>query len=359
MDGAVLTDRDYPIGAVLTRVRFLPRSGLLGALPVESLVVFDEHTFELFGAGLAAASRPPVVLRAGEAHKSWPSVERILEAALEARLGREATLVACGGGVVCDTAAFAASIYLRGVRAILVPTTLLSMIDASLGGKTGIDFGGYKNMVGTFHPASEVRIATELLATLPERELVSGLAEAIKHALLSRGDLLSLLRERRADLLRRDAGLLAGVVARSLDVKGGYVAADFRESGIRSHLNFGHTFAHALESVSGFADWTHGEAVAWGIDKALRTGRLLGLTDPGYEEEVRELLLAYGYRLGLEERLVEPLLRAMKADKKRRGGSVRFVLQRRWGETLLSEADDDVVRRALGECAEAGGPSRP
>lgn len=343
----------FRVGPVSTSVRFMERAEVTRGVAESLLWVCDRTTRALFPE--VEADSHLVVLDPGEEHKSWESVERILRRAIDSGLGRDATFVALGGGVLGDLTGFAASVFMRGCRLCLVPTTLLSMVDASLGGKTGIDFGGYKNMVGTFHPAEEIRIAPELLATLPERELSSGLAEVIKHALLERSDLLSILRERREAILRRDPALMTEVVSRSLAVKGRLVEADFKEAGVRAHLNLGHTFGHALEAVTGFAEWAHGEAVAWGIDKALRAGRLLALTDPVYEEETRSLLKAYGYRLETDPSLVEPLLAAMQFDKKKRTGRVRFVLQREWGETLLAEVAEPILREALGESVSGEG----
>jgi len=337
----------FRVGQVDTTVLFMGRAEITSEPGDRTLWVCDSHTRPLFPE--LEGDAHVVTLEPGEERKSWESVDRILRFAIEAGLARDATFVALGGGVLCDLTAFAASIFMRGCRLVLVPTTLLAMVDASLGGKTGIDYAGYKNMVGTFHPAEEIRISTELLRTLPDREFASGLAEVIKQALLQRSDLLSTLRERRDAILSREPALLADVVSQSLGVKGRLVEADFRESGVRAHLNLGHTFGHALEAVTGFSEWTHGEAVAWGIDKAMRTGRLLSLTDPAYEEEARALLALYGFRLGTEPGLVEPLLQAMRFDKKKRAGRVRFVLQRGWGDTLLTEVDDEVIRAALVE----------
>jgi len=339
----------FRVGQEVTSVHFIERAETVAGLGDQVLWVCDYHTGPLFPE-LAGDARV-VTLEPGEERKSWESVDRIVRFAIDAGLGRDATFVALGGGVLCDMTAFAASIFMRGCRLVLVPTTLLAMVDASLGGKTGIDYAGYKNMVGTFHPAQEIRISTELLRTLPNREFVSGLAEVIKQALLERSPLLATLREQYEAILGREPALLARVVSQSLGVKGRLVEADFRENGVRAHLNLGHTFGHALEAVTGFAEWTHGEAIAWGIDKALRTGRLLSQTDPAYEKEVRMLLARYGFKLNTTPELVEPLLQAMRFDKKKRSGRVRFVLQRGWGDTFQTEVADEVIRAALVESA--------
>jgi 3-dehydroquinate synthase len=290
-----------------------------------------------------------VVLPAGERHKNWESVDAIVDAALRAGLGRDGTIVGCGGGVVTDVAAFAASIFMRGCRVVLVPTTLLAMVDAAFGGKTGIDFGNYKNMVGSFHPAYELRIAVGFLSSLPQRDFRSGLAEVLKHSLLVRSGLRTQLQSRRDAILSVDLSLLEEIVADALSVKARIVEQDFLENGIRAHLNLGHTFGHALESVTGFHDFTHGEGVAWGIDKAMRTGVRLGATDPSYAAEVRSLLDSYGFSLDNLPDRASMLVEAMRQDKKKRAGHVRFVLQRGWGETYVAPVDDEIILSVLRE----------
>jgi len=307
--------------------------------------VFDTNT-----RAIVEGSHPnEVVLPAGEAHKGWPSVEAVLHAALDRGVGRDGVVVACGGGVVCDIAAFAASIYVRGCRVILVPTTLLAMVDAAFGGKTGIDFGGLKNMVGSFYPAEELRIAVDFLPSLPFRDYQSGLAEVLKHSLLEKSTLRARMEKHREEVLARDLSLLEGIVPDALEVKARIVGQDFRETDSRAHLNLGHTFGHALESVTGFERYTHGEAVAWGIDKAMKTGARLGVTEEGYAREVSSLLASYGFDLSGLPAEAEAILEAMRQDKKKRVGRVRFVLQRRWGETFVTEVDDDLVLSVLRE----------
>lgn len=337
---------EYTVGDRTTAVRFVERAAAFEGIEGRGgfIYVFDRNTRPLVTGNL----EPCVVLDAGEERKDWQSVDSILRAAISNGVGRDGVFIGCGGGVVCDIAAFAASIYMRGCSVVLVPTTLLAMVDAAFGGKTGIDFDGYKNMVGSFHPATELRIAVDFLDTLPMRDYRSGLAEVLKHSLLERSPLKSLLTDRREEVLGRDSKLLRGVVEDALSVKARVVERDFRETGERAHLNLGHTFGHALETVTSFR-FTHGEAVAWGIDKALRTGLRLGDTDPEYAREVSLLLEAYGFELGNLSGRGQELLGAMRQDKKKRGGRVRFVLQHGWGDTYLSEVDDEIVLAALSE----------
>ena len=250
--------------------------------------------------------------------------------------------------MVGDLAAFCASVYMRGCRLVLVPTTLLAMVDAALGGKTAVNFEGFKNLVGTFYPAEEIRIWIGVLNSLSGRELLSGLAEAVKTALLGDEELLSLLQTRRRQLLAREPELLAEVVRRCLIVKAGVVEEDFREGGRRAILNLGHTFAHALEAVAGLGAWSHGEAVAWGMARAARLGRLLGVTPAGHAALIRGLLDEYGYRTAADSG-VDPqrLVAAMGADKKRRQGRLRLVLQRGIGDTIVQSVDEAKIVESL------------
>ncbi len=334
----------FHFGEFRTRVRFSERGLERELAEAEVLAVFDRTVHRLYG----LKSVPAVVLPAGETAKSWRWAERILTAALEAGLGRDGRLAGVGGGVVCDLTSFAASLYMRGCRLVLMPTTLLAMVDAALGGKTALNLGGAKNLVGTFYPAEELVIWTPALATLPPRELRCGLAEAIKTALLGDPELLELLRARRADLLKADAGALGQTVRRCLAVKGRIVENDLRESGGRAILNLGHTFAHALESATGFRRYRHGEAVAWGLGRALALGVALGVTDRGLAAELKALLERYGFQLGNPPGVdAHDLLAAMRADKKRRAGDLRVVLLRDVAQAEVRAVEEGAVLAAL------------
>jgi 3-dehydroquinate synthase len=329
-----------------TRISFEEEVSL--SLPSDGhglLYVFDTNTHRLF----AADARPLVTIPAGEEAKSWSSVEKILQAGLANALDRKGTLAGVGGGVVGDVVAFAASIYMRGIRVVLFPTTLLAMVDAAVGGKTGINFGGYKNMVGSFLPAEEVRIGLASLASLPEREYRSGLAEVIKTAALGDEELFELLEARRDLVEHRDLAVMGEVVRRCVVVKTDIVAQDLTESGIRAFLNLGHTFAHALESASGLGALTHGEAVVWGMGRAVRLGVRLGITDPAYADRLLDLLRAYGFATrfdGLDE---AALLEAMGKDKKTSAGALRFVFQRSLGDNLVESVPREEVAAVLRE----------
>lgn len=339
--------RSFSFGGSTQTVSFCPITDALESKTGGDLIVCDTNT-AVFAQKTAA---PKVVLGAGESHKLWPGIEEILNSAVSLELGRDSRFVGLGGGVVCDMAAFAASVYMRGCKITLIPTSLLAMVDASIGGKTGIDFAGYKNLVGAFYPADQVYISVDTLSTLPEREYMSGLGEVIKHALLGAEDLLDVLEANPEAVLARDASVIEMCILRSLDIKGNIVEQDLVESGVRAHLNFGHTFAHALESVAGFGVFSHGEAVAWGMSRALLAGVFAGVTDRSYAGRVVALLARYGYRTGtLPKGITEDsILSAMKRDKKRKRGALRFVLQRDFGDTFVTTLDEELVRRALKE----------
>jgi 3-dehydroquinate synthase len=310
--------------------------------PDAALTVYDTNTVRLFGAG----SLNPVTIPAGESAKGWPSVQSILSHCATLGFGRDATIAGVGGGVVCDVTAFAASLYMRGCGLVLIPTTLLAMVDASLGGKTGIDFEGYKNMVGTFYPASRILISVDTVRSLPDREYLSGIAEVIKTAIIGDVELLSLMEKGHEAIMSRDPAVVQEMIRRSLAIKGRIVEEDPRESGPRALLNLGHTFGHALETATGFTGWTHGEAVAWGMGRALAAGARMGVTNGDFAHRVRTLLKEYGFRLTARASF-EELLPAIERDKKRRGGAIRLVIPHGAGDVRVHEAAPELVAESL------------
>lgn len=334
--------RTFTFGTHSCTVALLSRADLYEGLDESAFFVADTNTERYLPAG-----RARYVLPAGETSKSWSQLELLLRGMLDADLTRTGRVVAVGGGVVCDIAALAASLYMRGCRLVLVPTSLLAMVDAAVGGKTGIDFGGYKNMVGTFYPAGEVRICTDTLATLSEREYRSGLAEVIKTAMLGDEGLLDTLERNEELIAARDPDLLAEVVRACVEVKGEFVEADLTEGSVRAFLNLGHTFAHALESVVGLGTWTHGEAVAWGLARAMELGERRGTTDPAYAARVVALLTRYGYAIDPLPELTDRIVDAMRRDKKRRGNEIRFILQEAACRTAITGVDAPLVESVL------------
>ena len=343
-----LSEFHYTVGHGSTEV-VLSRAPLSAVLAEHAsaepaaLLVADHNTIELCG----GYNGPSVVLSAGEDAKQWHAVATIIERALAERLTRDGRMIGVGGGVVCDMTAFAASIYMRGISLTLVPTTLLAMVDAAFGGKTGINFSGYKNMVGTFYPASLLLVAPAALAGLPQREYQSGLAEVIKSAMLGDDELFDYLEREHTAVQAREQEALQAIVQRSLAVKAAVVERDFSERGIRTWLNLGHTFGHALESVAGFGRYTHGEAVAWGMACALDLGVALGITERRYAARALALIERYGFVLQVTGVQVEQLLQAMRYDKKVQSGAVRFVLQRDLGHTDVLPAAEEEVRAVL------------
>lgn len=339
-----LSNLEFSLGSFRTIVSF---SKDFPAIPQERsfLVVEDEHTAGLF----PQPESRRVIVPAGEEGKSWNTIERILDHALNRGLDRGSLFVGIGGGVVCDVTAFAASIYMRGAKLHLIPTTLLAMVDASFGGKTAINFRGWKNMVGTFYPAERIWIYPNALRTLPERELRSGMAEVIKAAMLQDGELFRLLEtigEQREPLHGLSLNMYEQLIRRSLQVKAFYVTRDLREQELRTHLNLGHTFAHGLEAATHFKAYTHGEAVAWGLYRAMDVGVLMGLTDHSYAERVRTLLTRFGYEEQVSGVDPEGIFQAMQKDKKKQR-TLRFVLQRALGDTLLTPLDLSLVKEVI------------
>lgn len=266
-----------------------------------------------------------VVLTPGEEHKNLEGMTRIFQAAFDAGMDRKATFVGLGGGVVTDMTGFAAACWVRGVRWVGLPTTLLSMVDASVGGKTGVDFGTAKNAVGAFWQPSGVLCDVQTLLTESERAYVGALSEVVKTALIGDPPLLDFLEANSAAVLRRDLGVLAEVVERCIRVKARIVALDEREAGLRATLNLGHTIGHALEAASGYTGLTHGEAVSLGLVAALRFGERRGHTPPMLTARILELLKRLGLPYRLQRSALLASVRLIGHDKKRAGTSVRFV----------------------------------
>jgi 3-dehydroquinate synthase len=274
-------------------------------------------------------------------------VEQILRSAREAGLGRDGLFVAVGGGVVSDLTGFAASVYMRGTRLCIVSTTLLGMVDAAVGGKTGFDLFEIKNLAGTFFPAGRVYLPVSSLGTLPPAEWKSGMAELLKTAVLD-GDVFFALAAslnqnfspgsfspsfpeaftRR--LLEGGAEKLMDCLSRAIAYKGRIVESDPKEHGTqRALLNLGHTFAHALESAAGLGRLSHGEAVAWGIIRACELGIALGATPPSRAETIGRLFSSYGYETAAPHPLmgdIDPFLKALGGDKKKKGGGLVFIV---------------------------------
>jgi len=293
------------------------------------LLVCDRNTAYLAAKlrGDNADAIPLCTLEPGESQKNWRTVEIILHSAHDAGLGRDGTFIGVGGGVVGDLCAFAASIYMRGCSLALVSTTLLGMVDASLGGKTGFDLFDKKNLAGTYYPARHVYMPMESLATLPPPEWRSGMAELIKTAILDGDDFLNEIAD---PSFVKDTSHLANFISRAARYKGGIVEEDPQETGSRRVLlNLGHTFGHALESTAGLGTISHGEAVAWGIARSCDLGLALGITPHARAEKIKAILTAYGYEGGAPHPLinnVNDFIQTLGSDKKKRSGNLSFIV---------------------------------
>jgi 3-dehydroquinate synthase len=284
----------------------------------------------------------------GERYKTMATLETILDAALSRGADRSTVIVALGGGVVGDLAGFAAATLYRGVRLYMVPTTLLAQVDSSVGGKTGINRPQGKNLVGSFHQPSGVLSDTATLATLPVREYRAGLAEVVKYGVILDGNFFELLERNVARLNARDPELLGEVVERCVLLKAYVVERDEREQGLRRVLNFGHTVGHAVEKVTDYSRFLHGEAVAIGMVSAARLSERLGLCGPDVGARIEALLAALGLSTALPAD-VDPgaVIAAVAYDKKTHGGKVVFVLAEAIGRCLQREIDRGSIRNAL------------
>jgi 3-dehydroquinate synthase len=312
-------------------------------------VVVDARVLELHGdrlrAALAgAAHRPPLEVAAGEEAKSPDGFLHLCRRLLEAGVDREAVLVAVGGGATCDVTGFAAASLHRGLDWIPVPTTLLAMVDASVGGKTAIDLDDRKNAIGAFHQPAAVLADPNFLGTLDRRDRIAGLVEAFKIGLVRDEDLARAIADRAQALADGEAETLVPLIGRAIELKAAVVAEDEREAGSRALLNFGHTIGHALESASGFRRWRHGEAVSIGIVAALRLSVRVSRLEPAAAAWAEGALAALGAPVGDPETPWSEVARRLPRDRKARGGWPAFVLTPRIGSgTFGHRISQDIV----------------
>lgn len=294
-----------------------------------------------------------VILGSGEGYKTIESVLTIVKNAIDAEFSRKDSFVAVGGGVISDITGFAASLFKRGASCVFVPTTLLSMVDAAIGGKTGCDFNNYKNMIGSFYPAESIYIFPEFVQSLSEDQYRSGLAEAFKTALLYDAELYDVFKNESEKICSRDKATVNFIIKKCAAAKASVVERDFTEQNIRTYLNYGHTFGHALESLAGFGSVTHGDAVAWGISRAAALSCNIGLCSRAYKDEVLSVLERYGWETDPVPSIIKGgaagarLLSIMHKDKKNTGGGIRLVLQKGLTETVSETVGDDVILNVL------------
>jgi len=290
----------------------------------------------------------PIVLPDGEAYKNWETLNLIFDALLTQHAERKTTLIALGGGVIGDMTGFAAASYQRGVPFIQIPTTLLSQVDSSVGGKTGINHPLGKNMIGAFYQPKVVLADTDTLKTLPPRELSAGLAEVIKYGLIWDADFLAWLEASMDKLRSLDPAAITHAIYRSCEIKAQVVGQDEREGGIRAILNLGHTFGHAIETGMGYGNWLHGEAVAAGMVMAAETSRRLGWLSDADVARTRALIRAAGLPDVAPDLGVDTYLDYMGHDKKVEGGKMRFVLLKKLGEAVITaDVPTDVLTGVL------------
>jgi 3-dehydroquinate synthase len=319
-------------------------------------IVSNPTVFGLYGSvvsgSLSAAGFEPfeIIVPDGEEFKNMESVGRIYEALLQTRLDRKSAVIALGGGVVGDIAGFAASTYMRGIDFVQVPTTLLAQVDSSVGGKTGVNHALGKNMIGTFWQPRLVWVDIDTLATLPRREFLAGLAEVIKYGVIWDADLFDFLATNREKILDLDGPSLTHIIGRSCQIKSEVVSGDERESGLRAVLNYGHTIGHAVETVTGYKSFLHGEAVAIGMYLEARLSAMLGIIGDEEVKKIRNLTEAYGLPCSLPAGTdFNVLFSAMQLDKKTVSGEMKFILPERIGSvTMRTGISPGEVRKALG-----------
>lgn len=341
-----LGDRSYPIhiGAdLLSKPELLtPHIGGKQVLIVSNETVAPLY-LDTLKASLADYQLDSVVLPDGEQYKTLETLNLIFDEALAKRHSRNTTLIALGGGVVGDMCGFAAAAYQRGVKFIQIPTTLLSQVDSSVGGKTGVNHALGKNMIGAFWQPQVVLADTSVLATLPERELSAGIAEVIKYGLLGDAPFLDWLEENMSALLAKDEAALTYAIHRSCQNKADVVARDEREGSVRAWLNLGHTFGHAIEHSLGYGEWLHGEAVGAGMVMAADMSARLGWIGRADAERARKLIAAANLPIKAPSSMnEEQFLSAMAVDKKVLDGRLRLVLLKALGEAVVtSDFDHD------------------
>jgi len=348
-----LGDRSYPIliGQGLLRQPDLIRQ----YVPARDVLIVSNTTVApLYLGGLAEALRGGRVVEAilpdGESHKTLATMSRILDVLVANRFGRDCTVIALGGGVVGDMAGFAAATYQRGVAYVQVPTTLLAQVDSSVGGKTGVNHPGGKNLIGAFHQPNAVIADTATLTTLPVRELRAGLAEVIKYGLICDAGFFDWLEAHMDELLASDPVALAHVVQRSCEIKAQIVGRDEREHGDRALLNLGHTFGHAVESATHYTQWLHGEAIGAGLLMAAAMSQECGLLGGDQVDRLRTLLERVGLPVKIGGVTPDVALEHMRIDKKVQSGRMRLVLLRSIGDSFVTaDYPEPALQRTLSD----------
>lgn len=347
-----LPDRGYDI---LIGSDILGRRDTYADLPAGShaAIVTNSTVAPLLAGRLVAALNAKfdhvqvIELPDGEVHKNWQTLNLIFDALLASASDRNTVLFALGGGVIGDMTGFAAACYMRGVPCVQVPTTLLAQVDSSVGGKTAINHPLGKNMIGVFNQPLLVVADLDTLETLPQRELIAGLAEVIKYGPIADTAFLDWIESNLDALKARDKAALAFAVKRCCEIKAQVVSQDEREAGLREILNFGHTFGHAIETGLGYGTWLHGEAVGCGMVMGADLSARLGLIEPSYAQRLRSVIERAGLPVVGPSLGAPRYLELMRVDKKARDGSIRFVVIESPGRAIVRSADDDLVATVL------------
>jgi 3-dehydroquinate synthase len=318
--------------------------------PARRFVVSNPLVWRLHGSQLGAAGlSDPILLPDGERFKLVPTVMRVYDALIRANADRASTLITLGGGVIGDMAGFAAASYLRGLPLVHIPTTLLAQVDSSLGGKVGVNHPLGKNLIGAFHQPHAVVIDLSLLTTLPRREFRAGLYEVIKYGMTSSPSLFDRIARQRTAIFAKEPEVLMAIVAESCQIKADVVAADEREAGPRRILNFGHTAGHALEAVTKYRRYRHGEAVAYGMLVAAELSVHRGALTERDRTALADLIAALGPLPPIADVPIDQMLEAMQHDKKMVAGRLHFVLPTAVGATaIVDDVTEKEMKRALG-----------
>jgi 3-dehydroquinate synthase len=334
-NGAIAT-----LGSELAAARLHPRRLLISSHRVWEL---HGHRFRHLG-----ADRTPILVEDGERFKNLNTVARVFDALVKANADRSTVVIAVGGGVIGDLVGFAAATYLRGIPVVHVPTTLLAQVDSAIGGKTAVNHPLGKNLIGAFHAPSLVVADPVVLETLPRREFRAGLYEVIKYGVISDPTLLDRMRSNTPAIFARDGSAVSPLVSASCRIKAAVVTADERESGLRRILNFGHTVGHALEAVTKYKRFRHGEAVGYGMMAALVIGVTRGITPPSLGEEVEALITKLGPLPPVADISAKEVLAAIKRDKKVLSGTLHFIAAADRGQTVeLTDVTEKEIRAAI------------
>ena len=334
-----LKDRSYPIfigkGASQEPEALIDRVKGSDVAIISDEVVAPLYLNQLLE-GLPEKNIITYVLPKGEQEKKLKTVHKIIDHLLQNGFGRDATLISLGGGVVCDITGFVASVFMRGVSVIQIPTTLLAQVDASVGGKTGVNHSLGKNLIGSFYQPSTVVCDTAFLSTLDPKEMSDGLAEIIKYGLIYDRDFFVWLQTNISNILEQDRASLGHAVQRSCQIKAEIVAQDEREQSIRAILNFGHTFGHAIENQTGYDQWSHGQAIAAGMVLAAKLSAKMSLISEEDVELIKDILLRAGLPVEPPKISTHDFVDAMKADKKVKARVIQLVLLNEIGSAFLT-----------------------